>query len=283
MKRPDDETLMAYADGQLDPSEMARITEYLRHDAEARETVAMFQGTSAIIAGFGDEAFSKPVSPELIAMLRTGGTASDTPKPPEETVPDHTLPSSRTAEVIPFRPKRGAIWTGSARDLAALAACLVLIAGGTMTWLARPNGGAGDTNVTLAVGPISANSPLAQVLEQRPSHQPVALASRGGEPTALVAMSTFQDQAERYCREFELTSGAEQRPLSIGVACRTSGGIWTVEGVVKTDGGQVQTPGVVKPAGSNQTAALDGLMSKLGARPALTKDNERAIIGRGWK
>ncbi|MDZ4843590.1 MAG: hypothetical protein SH859_15800 [Hyphomicrobium aestuarii] len=281
---------MTYADGLLDADERTKIAAFLETDPEARETVAMFERTAALVAGVSDEAFDAPMPEGLIALIREGGPALSA----KSALDAAGTPSAATVSVVPatatiiqMRPRQRSAWVPSRRDIAAVAACLAVVAGVSMLWLAQPDGDANDASAVVALGPVPSDGLLASVLERRPSYQPLALSTGRGEPLALVAMSTFRDQGKRYCREFELTSGVDQRPTALGVACRETRGLWTVEGVAKiaTTAGTSPgaEPGAMKPAGGHDAAALDGVMSKLGANPALSKDDEAAILARGWR
>jgi surface antigen len=289
MTRPDDETLMAYADGALDAATAAEIEAYIATDPEARETVDTFRGTGPLVHGAFDDALTAPLPPGLVELIRTGEPPAAKVLPLARPAPQPrgaadggmqaTGPNGHggTADIVPFRRRRPPLVTSS---IAALAACFTLVAGVAIGWrLSAVSPTGGDV---LAVGPVSATSVLARVLETRPSYDYVTVANAGSDSTAVVAVATFRDRANRPCREFEVTAGADRRVTGVGVACRGGDG-WTVEGVARTVAAAPTADGQVKPAGAEERPALDALVTMLGSKPALSKEDEAALIAGRWR
>ena len=63
-----DEVLMAYADGQLDASERARLKELIAQDPEASARLEVFQATGQGLASMFDEHMNSPL-PEKLRRL----------------------------------------------------------------------------------------------------------------------------------------------------------------------------------------------------------------------
>ncbi len=276
MNRPSDETLMAFADGALEPEEMARIADYIETDAEARATVEAFRRSRELLSGAYDAALLAPVPDRLMEAIMAG-SAPDVPAAggaPGKVVDLASRRSARQDErpaVTGWRP-------------VAMAASVAVLAGVAIGWLAGVSGRSADPNPLIAIGPLAPSSTLASLLEGSASHQQTALPRAVNQPdTALVAVSTFRDRSDRPCREFELVETAELRPLAVGVACRGAAGQWVVEGVVQTVAQQATGQGMKPASGVTEPAAVDGLMRMLGAGLVLRADEERALIGRQWK
>ncbi|MFQ5938875.1 MAG: anti-sigma factor family protein [Alphaproteobacteria bacterium] len=70
MTKLDDETLVAYADGELDPRRVSEVEAALQIDAEARERVRIFKETAAMVGNAFDGPLHQPVPDRLLAVLQ---------------------------------------------------------------------------------------------------------------------------------------------------------------------------------------------------------------------
>jgi hypothetical protein len=70
MQEPDDQMLMAYADGQLDPAMAAEIGAVLARDPVAREKVRSFRETADLARAAFEPVLSEPVPEALLASVR---------------------------------------------------------------------------------------------------------------------------------------------------------------------------------------------------------------------
>lgn len=188
-----DETLMAYADGELDPATRNAVERAIRADptlaAKVRQHTAM---RSNVFAAFGPIA-DEPVPPRLKAATRSGKVIQ--------------LNTARTlrAEAVPEKHRWSwAEWGG----IAAALMVGVLAGGAAVIGLQQP--------APLAVGAdgaLLAQGDLADAL----STQPGGVAS----PGALVQVgASFEAKDGGYCRSFIMGSTA-------GLACRNGAG-WTL-------------------------------------------------------
>lgn len=108
MKEPDDQMLMAYADGQLDPAQAAEIGAVLARDPAARDKVRRFRETAELARAAFAPVVDEPLPERLVAAARR--------TPP--------------ANVVPFRSRTGRaapLWT---LPLAASVALAVGLSGG---------------------------------------------------------------------------------------------------------------------------------------------------------
>jgi len=65
-----DETLVTYADGELDPRRVSEVEAALQIDAEARERVRIFKETAAMVGNAFDGPLHQPVPDRLLAVLQ---------------------------------------------------------------------------------------------------------------------------------------------------------------------------------------------------------------------
>lgn len=257
MTRLTDEMLMAYADGALSEAEAAAVEELLRDgDAAARAAVEEFRSTAALVrAAYADDEAAGPAPADLVRKIL------------------RSPPARRPSVLARLRPRAGA----SAPYGLALAASLAAVVAVGALWLvlSRPETVVADV---LRIGPVEAGSGLANVLGKVPSGAPVEV----GEGQLMV-VGTFYDRRGRVCREVELMDRA-LTPQEVAVACRTpDAGRWSVEGVARVAASPDASSGSFAPAGAPQKEALQGLMLALGARDALSADDERRLIERGWQ
>ncbi|MBU2583578.1 MAG: hypothetical protein KJ622_17865 [Alphaproteobacteria bacterium] len=273
MKRPSDETLMAYADGKLAPDEHARVAEYLAGDADARALVEDFKRTASLAArAFAD--IDKTELPAGLVELILNGKA-DTPADAPETV-------------VPFRKSQATeVSRPMTRWLLPMAASLSIIAGAILGYALATRTGGDIVTTAIQVGPVADGSPMRRLLESRPTGEPESLATPDGAHKEMVVVATFKDKYGRFCREVETSLAiAPGIPVDLAVACRASGGNWTVEGALHLAERQPAPSngtGFAPASGIDEATAIDGLMNMLGAKQNLTPVEEKAALSAGWK
>ncbi|TNF53262.1 MAG: hypothetical protein EP308_09870, partial [Burkholderiales bacterium] len=204
MKDTDIELIMAHADGQLPPELLGHVQALLDSDAEARELLARFRETGALLDPVARELLSEPVPQRLLDTVRhhpmaTEAAAASAPIPTPSPVgvavrvagADRNTPANDTR----FWPR----WAAAAS--VALAVGLV-----TGHWWGSQGADAGLT--------------LAQVLQTTPSGTSVALADGSALPLA-----SFRRPDGQSCREFEQAAAGR---LSHGIACQANG-VWVTQ------------------------------------------------------
>jgi hypothetical protein len=188
----DDETLMAYADGELDPVQRAEIAAALERDPALARRVERHRALRAEVAGAFATVIDQPLPERLVAAAS---------------------PAARR-KVVQF-PKRGtqapdAPWR--AREWMAMAASLVL--GVLVSWrfLASDDSGLMESGK----GALVARGALANALERQ-------LASDQSRDAPVQIGLTFKSHDGGYCRSFLLRESG-----TAGLACR-AGADWRVE------------------------------------------------------
>jgi hypothetical protein len=164
----DDDKLVAYADGELEPAERAEIERAMASDAKLRERVTEHQRLRARLSASFDGALDEPVPERLLAAAR-GPT--------------------RRGEIVDLASQRAARWP-AARQWGAMAASLaagLLIGIGVMNAQAPLIAVTGDG--------MSAHGALARALDTQ-------LAS--DEAGAVRIGLSFRAQDGGYCRTFDL-------------------------------------------------------------------------------
>lgn len=183
-----DETLTAYADGELGGEEEARVRAAVAADpALARRLAALREAREAARAAFADVA-REPVPAALLAAVLAADAASAPPPP-------------RAANAPAWRP---------AAIAAAIAAAVALVVGGVAGALLAP----GPERIAAPLDPLAPAGPaLAQALDGAASGEAVAFA--GGTVRLLASYPTEAGP----CRAFAV----EGRAAASGLACRADG------------------------------------------------------------
>jgi hypothetical protein len=179
-----DETLTAYADGELEAAEAARVRAAVEADpALAQRVAALREAREAARAAFADVA-REPVPARLIAAVLAADAAAAVPPP-------------RAANAPAWR-------------MAAIAAALALVVGGVAGALLAP----GPGRIAAPLDPLAPAGPaLAQALDGAASGEAVAFA--GGTVRLLASYPTGAGP----CRAFAI----EGQAAASGLACREDG------------------------------------------------------------
>jgi hypothetical protein len=244
----DDETLMAYADGELDPAQRAQIAAAIDRDPALARRVEKHLALRAQLAGAFAAVIEQPV-PERLVAAASGAPAASRPQ--------------ARGQVLQF-PKRGAQGAGPrwrAREWFAMAASVLV--GVAISWrVFSPEGGLMDAKG----GALVARGELAAALDRQ-------LASTQSPDSRVLIGMTFRGHDGGFCRSFTLRA-----TNTAGLACRT-GGEWEipVTASAATPTGQMQ-----QAAGSTPPAVLAAIESRIQGDALDAAGEENAHLG-GWK
>jgi anti-sigma factor ChrR (cupin superfamily) len=215
-----EETLMAYADGELDAAARARVEAAMQEDPEIRKRVARHRALRETLQGAFSAVLQEPVPERLLEAARGQG---DAPK----------------SSVVNLSLAREAARRDSAATRrwqpAAMAASLLLGLGlGFLAWH-----GSGSTSIQSgADGGLIAGATLAEALSTQLSDD------RSAERVAITGLS-YRDKSGEYCRTFSLTG----TDASSGLACR-EGSAWRIKALA-------QAPRIAADSGNYRTAASE--------------------------
>lgn len=259
-----DETLMAYADGELAEPEFSEVERAVRSDPAVAARVAQHQTLRAdVFAAFAPVA-DEPVPPRLMAAALPGKVADlGAVRAARAGGAHHAAPpASVVAGHVARRRWSWLEWGGVAASLAVgvLVGSMVLGGGGGV---ARE--GAGDAAIAAAGanGALVAQGPLAAALSQQ---------SAGAGGGVVDIGVSFVDKDGALCRSFTMRQSA-------GIACR-GGDQWRLVMMTEaTKGG----PGDYRQAGSAMPpAVLEAIDARI-AGTTLDAQGEQAAKQRGWK
>ncbi len=213
MRKLDDETLVAYVDGELDASTRATVDAALVGDTEAREKVRLMRASASAMHGAYGSALAEPLPARVLATIDdslSNGTrmAADIVETPQ-----HRF---TMRQVLPF----------------ALAASLAfLLIGGGVGFMAaksaveRSLSGAGLPQAALH---LKSEEVRARALEYHVSGRSLDWQSPDQQMSVRVTpVRTFISGDGRPCREFkEEVAQNTVVTTQIGVACRTAELVW---------------------------------------------------------
>lgn len=245
----DDDTLMAYADDELDPQQRAAIARAIQDDPAVAAAVARHQALRrdvfAAFAGTLDEPLPARLAPRAAA-------------PVHELAAARAARSTREQAALEQQARRARRWP----QWGALAASLAIgvLAGSLGSgWL----GGRELTLARGAGGELSADGRLARALDWQ-------LAGDAGEGDIRIGLS-FQSQSGAYCRTFQLGGSG-------GLACR-DGGRWRIPVLADSP---AATGAYRQAAAPLPPSVLDAVDASI-AGSTLDAAAERAARARGWE
>ncbi|ANP91947.1 anti-sigma factor family protein [Rhizobium leguminosarum] len=234
----DDETLMAFADGELDETQSRALEEALASNEALCERLAVFLDSRQLVGDALKPLIDEPVPEALFASVRRMADEVRHQKPQDN--------------VVSFRPKQQQ--QTMRRWLVPVAASLVAIVTGVVGFaLGRINPSASNSGAEIAA-----------VLDREVSGRDVTLSS---PETVLHVVASFRDERGELCREYELK---QPKSSTLTVACRQNGA-WATRLALTS----AKADGYV-PASSQET--IDAYLASIQAGEPLSPEEEREVL-----
>lgn len=265
MIKPTDETLMAHADGLLDPSQRAEFDRLCAEDPELRASLEVFRATGRTLGQLFQHHVDAPVPERLLDFIRAQEQklSKTRRRPWFWSQSDDHLNFWRSPDTSVLR-------------MVAIASVAMTVGVGS-GWLLR--GTTSDQTMALSrlvqmeTGRLIAAAPLQHSLDNLYSGVQAKLALDGSQELELKVKMTFRNEARDYCRVYEIATSSPERYA--GVACRT-GDQWSVRIQAMLPPSDV-SPGQFVPAGINN-AAMDAVVRSLIDEGPLSPADEVAVI-----
>lgn len=246
----DDETLMAFTDGELDEATTLAVERAMEADDALMMRVATFMETRA--AAHAAFTPAEPVPAALEESVRG-------------MVEHHRAAAQPTSNVVSLsaaRTKRFA-FAQSTWQLPLAASLATAIAAGFIGY--QLGQGPGSAPADSDPGGFS-NTEIASVLDSAASGDEVAIADGSGRVRMI---SSFKEQSGALCREYEVDRSAGAS--LVAVSCRDDSE-WAMRfAVAAPAGGDGYAP-------ASSLDALEAYLGAIEAGPALTADEERAAL-----
>lgn len=245
-----DETLMAYADGELDGATAARVAAAAEHDANLRARIDTFRRSRELVREAIAPAAEAPVPPRLLAAVERAAQSSNT-----------------AGTVTPLRPTahgrtaRAATISRRARWAVPLAASIALLVGAGGGFILGRGAGPDGVEPTVAFAGV----------EWRTVLDRAAAGTRADvDGVTLDVVGSFRRADGGLCREFRVERAGDGAFAAI--ACHGDGG-WRPDLVVRTADGDAYAP-------ASGQATLDARVDALGGGPFLDAAAERDALDR---
>jgi hypothetical protein len=245
----DDETVMAYADGELEEARRAEIAAAIAQDPALAKRVQQHRALRADIAGAYSGVLDQPVPDHLREAARAGSASSDNSSAQKQAGNVVQFPTRVTR--APATPWRAREWTAMAASV---------LVGVFLTWRFTGNDfGASD-------GSLVARGELARALNMQ-----LAANQTGDAPVAIGI--TFKSSEGEWCRSFLVRETA-----TAGLACHVDDQ-WRI---AVTTGAKVEGGDLRQAAAAMPPVILDAIESRRADDP-LGANDELAARDSGWK
>ena len=241
--RFEDETLMAYVDGELDDAARTAIEVALAADADLAKRIAQHRALRSRLHNAFDPVLEEPVPERLLAAARGESTSS-----------------GHSGRVVPLRRIDRARWSWP--QVSALAASLVLgvLVGPSLLRTSAP--------LVTRDGALLAGDTLAHALSQQ-------LASTQPADAPVQIGVSFRSRSGDYCRTFVLRG----KSALAGLACNEHGA-WRMEAVAASESAH-ETAGYRAAASGLPTAVASTLDALIAGEPFDARV-EAAARDRNW-
>jgi len=250
----DDETLMAYVDGELDDAGAQRVREALARDPALARRMRVFEDSARLLR----ESFRGAI---------------DVP------VPEHL---EQLVAPRPARQRMGwlaQLWRRVPSP--AFAAALLLAVGVLVGYVATRVDRGGPAAPVDRVAALQAAEGWHQGFERTPSGESFTLRVHGLE-TGIRPLTTFLDARDRVCRAFREDGAGSM--LRRGIVCREEEGRWAPMVVVAEPAPVQRGPGGgYRPASSLEGGAFEGVLQMYMTTSPFEPAQERALMENGWR
>jgi hypothetical protein len=253
-----DETLMAFADGELDDTEREAVEKAIDADPEIAARVAMFMETRDRVRGaFGRTLSERPPDRlfETVMGAKTNGRAA--------------MGSLDAGVTAPFEKAANENRAASSWRPLALAASFAAVAAGLAGYLTGVGrSGPASALAVVAAAPLEVNSLLSTTDEGK-------LISFSNYPAGGSVTGTYRLRDGRVCRTFEVRHTASNTGVE-AVGCR-DGDRWSLQAALP----RTLADGVFRPASAGAT--VDAFLDAGGAGQALPKLEVEGLGRSGWR
>ncbi len=264
----DEILIMAYVDGELPPEQHAAVERRLAASPALKELEReMRESREMLRQAFAAEA-DRPVPDRLRDLVVNadidGKGAAD----------------SNVVSLAHFlkRPAFGRI-----RRYAAVAACLMLVAGWGFGGLLVPLLDSGSGGVILSAELMAADDPNTHaMLARTPSGEVVPWRSADGDASGrIMPIATFESRFGQYCRQFtQEVSSADGGTRLLAIACRDGDGAWSTSFVMVTPPSEPRNPGTYETASGPTEETMSKAAAALGGESVLDPAAERTLLDR---
>jgi len=256
MEKINDETIMAYVDGELDTEQSSLVREALQSDPVLMEKADLFRETTSMLDGIYDAPLHEEV-PECLT----------------DSINAHQFGFSHRIrnffqDCLQFPAMQPAF--------ASAIVAGIIIGTGFLFYMARnPLAPVPTTNTLVS------SEEFSHVLEKTPGGQSRVIEKYGA---TIIPVVTFRDRGHRFCRQYEvITESGANQVFQQGIACRDLKGAWVTVTFLTMKESISQHSGSVSYELSGSGNVIDETMDQLRAGTPLTSKQELERIHLNWK
>lgn len=283
-----DETLMAYADGELAPGERAEIEAALQVDPDLARRLAVFTETKEQIAGLFDAPLQGPVPDALLDVVLREGAG---PASPGAALDAGRQAASHQRSIGQTKERKrglgpilsGWLPRGWLSPVAGMAFAAALLVGGAIAWQLVPaeqaGSESGDQLVAQEKGRRIAQGDFSKALDKVVAGGKASWQTAENETVAFEPDFTFRSTDKGYCRQYRLTLGDK---ASAGVACRLQDGQWQIRFRMAATPRKMDASGKTVPA-RGRRGAIDKFVDEMIDGDVLDVIEEVKLMKRGWR
>ena len=268
MNEPTTEQLMAFADGELSPTEHERIAAQVAASPELQQIVAAFTRSSALLREVFDERLDEPVPQRLIDAVRNYQPQAQDAAAPQPTAAAEIkpLPGIGEQQAGNLAAVRRPAANYSRMAIAATITLTVGILAGLML-----QGGDNNDGPPAYAGTDAAILQVA--METKASGETLS-----GRRSAITPQASYAVRDGGVCRDY--TSGASAEEIQAqGLACRGNDGQWRIETEIAFVAG---SDGHYLPADGDHDSISEAL-GRLGASAGLNAADEAKLLQNHWQ
>lgn len=269
--RIDDETLIAYLDGELPAEGFAAVEAALAADPALARRLDRLAACDERVRRSYQAVLEEPVPPALIAAIL------DAPDPRRQSaLPERAAAPVRRASAGWWqRLQDGSNRLFAGRSGLALASLASIVMG---AWLIVSRPAPADGDWALRAGEPVTERSLLVALETAPSGRTVEAAGR-----QYLVLASFERHDGDFCREFNVSGNARDAADHLGVACRQATGGWALAVVATEERPADPTQGGYRTASERQFEVVDAWRLAQTRGEPLAPEQERSLIDRGWR
>jgi len=268
MNKLDDEVLMAFADGELEPAQRDCVAARIGADPELRARLAVFLDTGRPLTNLFAHKVAEDVPEHLIALVRDFHPDGQEQALPRERPPFIHRLRSHLEDLF-------GSWQLAAAGAAA--ASIVLFAVGSFV-----SGGStsSQTRPIVATGPVTATSSLGRMLQAQVSGVDVPMPDN--EQWQFRSDLSFRNKDGRHCRRFVVAQGTASDAVA-AIACRSPSVGWSVVTTAQTQV-RMKNEGALKTVSEvERSRAIEATLDQIMPDDAYGADEEKRLIARDWQ
>jgi hypothetical protein len=264
-----DDTLLAYLDGELDEAQCAAVETACAAQPALAERLDRLALSDERVRRSYQAVLEEPVPPHLIAAI----LSAPDPRHHGAVQPARIgSPASPGIRWSAWLDTLRANWGG--RGMAVMASVALMVLGAVMALTLRPGA---DEGWALTAGEPLQDRSLLVALETAPSGREVEAAGR-----RVQLLASFERTQGGFCREFNASENGADPADHLGVACRTGPGQWTLEVMATENRPADPQQAGYRTASERQFEIVDAWRLAHTRGQPVEPAQERALIERGW-